>query len=133
MSKRHQPQRITIQQAHSVHHKSRFNEWLAVAITRASSTMACAYVFFALSLIGLFGLLGWLNPFAFLLTTWVSQQCLQLVYLPILSVGQSVLGKHAEMQSEEQAHTVTQTYADTEEIKKRLTAIEMLLRERSKR
>lgn len=125
---RHTPRYVTLRMAHALHHKSKFNEWLAVTITRASSTMICAYVFFVLSLIGLFGLLGWLNPFTFLLTTWVSQQCLQLVYLPILSVGQSVLGKHAELQSEEAYKTTLQTYHDVEEIKTKLVRIEQTLR-----
>lgn len=78
-----------------------FNQRLAVALTRRVSTMWCAYAFTVIAIIGLLGLLGWLNPFVFLLMTWLSQQFLQLVFLPVLSVGQGVLGRHQELQSSE--------------------------------
>ncbi len=57
---------------------SGFNTRVAVALTKGTGTMWTAYIFTVLALIGLFGLLGWLNPFTFLLATWVSQQFLQL-------------------------------------------------------
>jgi hypothetical protein len=94
-----------------------FNTKLALLITRGVGTMLCAYLFTVLALIGLLGLLGLLNPFVFLLTTWISQQFLQLVFLPILSVGQNVLGRHAEL-------TADQTYADTEAERATLAAIQ---------
>lgn len=132
MSGRHRPRHITIQHAHSAHHRG-VNQAVAVLLTRAVGTMPTAYSFVALALLGLLGILGILPPVALVLVAWFSQTFLQLVLLPVLSVGQNVLSTHAEMQSREQYETTQQTYADTEEIKKRLTAIEMLLRERSKR
>ena len=94
----HQPSTVTMEDAREAH-KARggFNSRIAVALTKAVGTMWCAYLFTLLSLVGLLGLLGLLNPFTFLLATWVSQMFLQLVFLPILSVGQAVLGKHQEL------------------------------------
>src|SRR5258708_14930394 len=66
---------------------SGFNTRLAVALTQGTGTMWTAYAFTVLAFIGLFGLLGWLNPFVFLLTTWISQQFLQLVLLPLIMFG----------------------------------------------
>ncbi|HYA99872.1 MAG TPA: DUF1003 domain-containing protein, partial [Ktedonobacteraceae bacterium] len=74
------------------------------------------------AIIGLFGLLGWLNPFVFLLTTWISQQFLQLVLLPVILVGQNVLSRKAELQADEQFHTTMSTYHDIEQIMQHLSA-----------
>ncbi|HEY7416628.1 MAG TPA: hypothetical protein VH593_15675 [Ktedonobacteraceae bacterium] len=120
---------------------SNWNTRIAVMLTKAVGTMWTAYIFVVLALIGLFGLLGWLNPFVFLLATWTSQQFLQLVFLPILSVGQNVLNRHNEIQSEEQYHATLNTYQDSEEVKKLLTdlqstvstLVEILLEERQAR
>lgn len=100
----HQPKSVTVADVHE-HIKSRdgLNTRIAVALTKGVGSMWTAYLFTVLSFIGLFGLLGWLNPFTFLLATWISQQFLQLVFLPILSVGQNVLGKHQELVTEETA------------------------------
>jgi uncharacterized membrane protein len=67
-------------------------------------------------------LLGWLNPFTFLLATWVSQQFLQLVLLPVIMVGQNVLGRKAELMADEQFRTTMSTYHDIEEIMQHLSA-----------
>lgn len=99
-----------------------FNERLAVKLTKATSTMTCAYIFTVIALIGLFGLFGWLNPFVFLLMTWVSQQFLQLVFLPVLSVGQGVLSRHQEIQADEAFNTTMKTYHDIEQIMQHLEA-----------
>lgn len=84
--------------------------------------MWCAYVFTVLAVIGLFGLIGWLNPFTFLLATWVSQQFLQLVFLPILSVGQNVLSRKQELQADEMFATSQKSFTDIEQIMRHLTA-----------
>jgi hypothetical protein len=84
--------------------------------------MWTAYLFAVLAFIGLFGLLGWLNPFVFLLTTWISQQFLQLVLLPVILVGQNVLSRKAELQADEQFHTTISTYHDIGQIMQHLSA-----------
>jgi hypothetical protein len=99
-----------------------FNARLAVALTQRTGTMWTAYAFTVLAFIGLFGLLGWLNPFVFLLTTWISQQFLQLVLLPVISVGQNVLGRKAELMADEEFHTTMSTYHDIEQIMQHLSA-----------
>src|SRR5215469_18287284 len=99
-----------------------FNTKLAVALTQGTGTMWTAYIFAILAITGLFGLLGWLNPFVFLLTTWISQQFLQLVLLPVILVGQNVLSHKAELQADEQFHTTMSTYHDIEQIMQHLSA-----------
>src|SRR5215469_11899796 len=99
-----------------------FNTKLAVALTQGTGTMWTAYIFAILAITGLFGLLGWLNPFVFLLTTWISQQFLQLVLLPVILVGQNVLSHKAELQADEQFHTTMSIYHDIEQIMQHLSA-----------
>lgn len=96
----HKPQNPNDLHTSEQHTVSR-NQRIAVALTRHVSTMWCAYVFVVIAFAGLFGLLGWLNPFVYLLMAWLSQQFLQLVFLPVLSVGQGVLGRHQEIQANE--------------------------------
>jgi uncharacterized membrane protein len=99
-----------------------FNTRLAVVLTQYTGTMWTAYIFTVLAIIGLFGLLGWLNPFVFLLATWLSQQFLQLVLLPVIMVGQNVLGRKTELQADEQFNTTMSTYHDIEQIMQHLSA-----------
>jgi hypothetical protein len=96
------------------------NTKIAVTLTRAVGTMPTAYSFAILSFVGLLAILGVLPPLVALLIVWASQTFIQLVMLPILSVGQQVLGKHQELQSEEQYKSTMQTYADVETILTRL-------------
>ena len=93
-----------------------FNARFAVTLTKATGTMWAAYIFTVLALIGLLGLLNLLNTLTFLLATWVSQMFIQLVMLPILSVGQNVLGRHAELQSNEMFQTTQKNYSDSEQM-----------------
>jgi len=99
-----------------------FNSRVAVALTKGVGTMWTAYVFTVLALVGLLGLLNLLNPITFLLATWVSQQFLQLVLLPVIMVGQNVLGRKAELLADEQFNTTMSTYHDIEQIMQHLSA-----------
>src|SRR5579859_8042012 len=67
---RHQPRNVNL-----LHEAEKacadFNTRLAVALTKYTGTMWAAYIFTVLAVLGLFGLLNWLNPFVFLLTTWI--------------------------------------------------------------
>jgi uncharacterized membrane protein len=119
----HQHQPRNVNQLHEAEQAaSGFNTRLAVTLTHGTGTMWTAYAFTVLACIGLFGLLGWLNPFTFLLTTWISQQFLQLVLLPVIMVGQNVLGRKAELLADEQFHTTLSTYHDIEQIMQHLSA-----------
>ena len=135
----HKPDVVTVEDAQELHVKREgFNGRVAVLITRGVGSMWSAYIFVLLALIGLLGLLGLLNPITFLLATWVSQQFLQLVLLPIIMVGQTVLGQHQELVTEETAnntrallHQLIQLAkhlsAQDEEILKQTTNIERLM------
>ena len=78
--------------------------------------MWTAYSFAVLAIIGLFAILGLLTPIVALIVAWLSQTFIQLVLLPIIMVGQNVLGHHAELLAEEQYNTTKKTYADIESI-----------------
>lgn len=85
---------------------ARFNSALAVTITRCVGSMWCAYIFAALSLLGLpnaiqTGLASTVQ--------WIVQTFLQLVLLSIILVGQNVQAAAAD----KRAHG---TYQDAEEI-----------------
>ncbi|MEO8973376.1 MAG: hypothetical protein ABI406_17460 [Ktedonobacteraceae bacterium] len=99
-----------------------FNTRLAVGLTEKVGTMWTAYTFAVLAIVGLFAILGLLSPIVALLVAWVSQTFIQLVLLPIIMVGQNVLGRKAELQSEEQYNTTINTYHDIEQIMEHLSA-----------
>jgi uncharacterized membrane protein len=97
-----------------------FNTQLAVWLTEHVGTMWTAYAFAVLAIIGLFAILGLLSPIVALLVAWVSQTFIQLVLLPIIMVGQNVLGRKAELQSDEAYKTTMKTYSDIEAVMKHL-------------
>src|SRR5213595_1847584 len=88
--------------------ESRFNDWLAVRITRVVGTMWCAYAFAALALVSL--------PAAIrggtaTLIAWIAQTFLQLVLLSVIMVGQKVSAAASDKQA-------LQTYKDAEALLK---------------
>ncbi|GAC1589045.1 MAG: hypothetical protein NVS4B1_33350 [Ktedonobacteraceae bacterium] len=93
-----------------------FNERLAIKLTHGVGTMLIAYCFAGLALIGLLAILGILPPLIALLIAWLSQTFLQLVFLPILSVGQNVLGRKQELQANEDYQFTLKIYADVERL-----------------
>ena len=105
------------------------NKRIAVGLTKRVGTMWTAYSFAVLAIIGLFAILGLLTPIVALLVAWLSQTFIQLVLLPIIMVGQNVLGHHAELLAEEQYNTTKKTYADIESIMKHLDDQDALILE----
>jgi hypothetical protein len=101
---------------------SGFNTRIAVGLTKSVGTMWTAYSFAALAIVGLLAILGLLPPLVVVLVAWLSQTFLQLVFLPILSVGQNVLGRHAELMADEEFHTTMNSYHAIEEIMQHLSA-----------
>jgi uncharacterized membrane protein len=98
--------------------ENRFNDWLAIHITKIVGTMWCAYAFAALAFISL--------PAAIrggtaTLISWIAQTFLQLVLLSIIMVGQNIAAKKSDRQLE-------QTYRDSEELLKINGAMQDLLR-----
>src|SRR6266566_813015 len=109
----HQPRNVNrLQEAEQA--ASGFNTRVAVALTKGVGTMWTAYAFVVLAFIGLFAILGLLNPIVALLVAWASQTFLQLVFLPIIMVGQNVLRRKTELQADEQFSTTMSTYHDIE-------------------
>src|SRR5262249_53343681 len=98
------------------------NTRIAVALTKGVGTMWTAYSFAVLAIVGLLAILGLLPPLVALLVVWASQTFIQLVMLPILSVGQNVLGRHAELMADEQFNTTMNSYHAVEEIMQHLSA-----------
>jgi Zn-dependent protease with chaperone function len=82
--------------------------------------MWTAYAFAVLAIIGLFAILGLLSPIVALLIAWISQTFLQLVLLPVIMVGQNVLGRKSELQADESYATTMKTFADIEAVMKHL-------------
>ncbi len=66
----------------------RFNRWLAIKITSAIGTMACAYVFALIALVSLPAALS--SGSVIVIVGWVAQTFLQLVLLSVIMVGQNV-------------------------------------------
>jgi uncharacterized membrane protein len=97
-----------------------FNTRIAVWLTEHVGTMWTAYAFAILAIIGLFAILGLLSPIVVLLVAWLSQTFLQLVLLPVIMVGQNVLGRKSELQADEAYATTMKTYADIEAVLKHL-------------
>ena len=81
-----------------------FNGWIAVLITKAVSTMWCAYLFAILALISLPSAIEGGTP---TLISWIAQTFLQLVLLSVIMVGQKVSAQASDKQA-------LQTYKDTE-------------------
>ena len=97
--------------------ENRFNEWLAIHITKLVGTMWCAYAFAILAFISL--------PAAIrggtaTLISWIAQTFLQLVLLSIIMVGQNIAAKKSDRQLE-------QTYRDSEELLKINAGMQELL------
>jgi uncharacterized membrane protein YjjP (DUF1212 family) len=99
--------------------ENKFNDWLAVTITRVVGTMWCAYAFAGLALVSL--------PAAIrggtaTLVAWIAQTFLQLVLLSIIMVGQRVAAVKSDRQLE-------QTYRDAEALLKISDEIHGLLKQ----
>ncbi|MFL6766080.1 MAG: hypothetical protein ACJ8FO_12890 [Sphingomicrobium sp.] len=99
--------------------ETRFNDWLAIKITKIVGTMWCAYAFAGLALISL--------PAAIrggtaTLISWIAQTFLQLVLLSIIMVGQNIAAKKSDRQLE-------QTYRDAEALLKISDEIQSLLKQ----
>lgn len=98
------------------------NTKIAVILTKCTGTMWTAYGFLFLALIGLAGILGMLHPVVIVFIAWLSQTFLQLVLLPIIMVGQNVLSRKQELQSDETFATTEKIYHDLGQLAEHLAA-----------
>lgn len=117
---RHRHQPVNINQRHAAERLG-VNDRLAVWISRHVGSMMCAYVFAGIGIGSLVGVLTD-NTLLALLCGSFSSYFLQLVLLPILALGQNILGRHAELQAEEQYATTERAFADTEQLVAHLSA-----------
>lgn len=109
-----------------------FNQRIAVIITRATGSMECAYIFAIIAFLGFPALSSWLGSVVALYILWLSSEFIQLVMLPILSVGQQVLSRKSELQAEEAYHATLKSFHDIEQIMAHLSAQDTELLRQSK-
>ena len=95
-----------------------FNGRLALIITKAVSTMWCAYLFAAIALISLPAALAGGTA---AIVSWVAQTFLQLVLLSVIMVGQKVAAQASDKQA-------LQTYRDAEALLKIQDELHRLLK-----
>ena len=84
-----------------------FNGKLGLFLTTIVGTMWAAYLFTILALVSFPSAMRTGN--SIIMVAWIAQTFLQLVLLPIIIVGQNILGKAADKRAE-------QTYKDAEAI-----------------
>ncbi len=118
----HTPYKHRINNVNMVHQAelamAGINDKIAIALTRGVATMWCAYLFAILAILGFPGLGA--SPTQYV--QWVSQTFIQLVMLSVIMVGQKVLGRHQELQSDEQFNTTKKSHHDIEQIMLHLQA-----------
>jgi hypothetical protein len=119
-AQRHQPRNVNQMRRRELQ-SAGFNTRVAVWLTKNVGTMQCAYIFAG---IGIGSLVGVATNNVVLAAVFgsLSSYFLQLVLLPILSVGQNVLGRHAELQADEMFRTSQRSFHDIEEIMAHLAA-----------
>jgi len=94
------------------------NGRIAVLITKAVSTMWCAYLFAILALISLPAAIAGGTA---ALISWIAQTFLQLVLLSVIMVGQKVAAQASDKQA-------TQTFKDTEALLKTEDEVHKLIK-----
>lgn len=92
------------------------NDRIAVFLTRVVGSMPTAYIFVAISFIGLFGILGIFAPIVALLVAWASQTMIQLTLLPVIMVGQNVLNQKQADMAEEQFGLTERIFHETDQL-----------------
>lgn len=96
------------------------NARLAVWLTQHVGSMTCAYLFAAIGIGSLVGVFTG-NTFLALLFGSISSYFLQLVLLPIISVGTNVLNEQNELMAEEAFQTTMHSFHDIEGIMEHLS------------
>jgi len=110
----HKPRLITTKTVqplvHGVGGVGRFNNWLAVLITKSVGTMWAAYLFTAIAVGGAVAVVT-NNAFWTAVSVLISQTFLQLVLLPIIIVGQNVISASQDARAEADHLTLTTLHA----------------------
>jgi hypothetical protein len=124
--KAHPHKPVNVNYLHALEQASAsLNERIAILLTKAVGTMLCAYVFALLAVVGFPGMGA--SPTAYV--QWVSQTFIQLVMLSVIMVGQRLLGRHQELQSDQQFEMTRKMYADAETVIAQCNEIIVLLKQ----
>lgn len=94
----------------------RINEWLAVHTTIALGTMWCVYAFVVLSVVPVF-LPAWMSSILYF------SNALQLTFLPLLLVGQNVLGRAAETRAQQDHAAIMDELAEIKDMHRQITVL----------
>lgn len=92
-----------------------WEEQLAMKLCNAAGTMMCVYIFCGIGVGALVGVLTG-NTFLALLFGAVSSNFIQLVFLPLLQLGQNLQQRHSEFLAEEHYRLAKFTETETEAI-----------------
>ena len=88
---------------------TKINEWIAVNLTLAMSTMWMVYAFFAIAVM----------PFFFPeykdLIQYISGSIIQLASLPLIMVGTNILSRAANIRAEQDHHTLMEQHLELHE------------------
>lgn len=108
----HRPRLVTPDDIGEVVHGAgpvgRFNNRLALLITRAVGTMWAGYLFALISFISLpQALAAFTRGETLVGITWLSQSFLQLVLLPVIIVGQNIISASQDARAEADHETLT--------------------------
>jgi hypothetical protein len=108
----HVPRLVTSRQVRTQMHGTsaigRFNNWLALLITRGVGTMWAGYLFVLIAMVSLpQALAAFLTGDTVTGITWLSQSFLQLVLLPVILVGQRVISEAQDLRAEADHETLT--------------------------
>lgn len=103
---------------------ARFNAALALGITRAVGSMWCAYLFAALTLVGL--------PSAITtgvggIVQWIAQTFLQLVLLSVILLGQNIQAQAADQRAQATFDDAEAILHEAVELQKHLAEQDMIL------
>ena len=82
------------------------NDWIAIKVTLLISNMWCVYFFMALVTVPL------LLPSTSTVIQYVSSAYLQLIFLPLILVGQGLLSKASEARAQEDHDTIMAEMAE---------------------
>lgn len=128
---RHDHQPANVNEVHAAERLS-LNDRIAVLISKNVGSMICAYAFACIGVGSLVGVITG-NTLLALLCGSVSSYFLQLVLLPILALGQNILGRHAQLMAEEQYRTTRRALHDSDQLVAHLSAQDALALQDSER
>lgn len=133
-----EPRRVSSDEIRAAIHGAsalgRFNNSLALLVTRVVGTMWAAYLFALIALVSLPAALKALEAGDTVVAIgWLSTSFLQLVLLPIIIVGQKVISAHQDARADTDHETLTQLHAINMQQLRILESQQRILEELEKR